>query len=46
MFNDSAGIKMGGREMGSFDLGYVKVRALVKILMSIYLPNILEILFY
>jgi len=42
MFNDSAGIRMGGREMSSFDLGYVGVTAFVNMLMSIYVPNILE----
>ena len=46
MFNDSAGIRMGGREMGSFDLGCVRVMALVIMLMNIYVPNILKTLFY
>ena len=41
MLNDSAGIRMGGREMCSFDLGYVKVTAVVNMLMNIYVPNIL-----
>ena len=46
MLSDSAGIGMGGREMDSFDLGYVKVTVIVNMLINIYVPNILEILFY
>ena len=45
MFNDSAGIRTRGREMGSFELVYVQVTALVNMLMNIYVPNILEIVF-
>jgi hypothetical protein len=45
MLSDSAGIRMGGREMDSFDLGYVQVTAVVNMLMNIYVPNILGFFF-
>jgi hypothetical protein len=46
MLNDSAGIRIGFREMCSFDLGYIKVTAVVNMLINIYVPNIMEIIFY
>jgi hypothetical protein len=46
MLNDFAGIRMGISEMCSFDFGYLQETAVVNMLMNIYVPNILEILFY
>jgi len=45
MLNDSAVIRIGVREMCSFDLRHIKVTTVVNMLINIYVPNIMEIIF-